>query len=126
MYKVFYVDKLNTIQWRNKRKKIFKRDNYNCTVCGSGKNLEVHHTYYYDDHTDPWKYPNKSLLTLCEKCHLEYHKGFEVEIRSKPKPKKGKKVLQKHKKQKHISLAEFQMIRGLRTKKRHISKNKDI
>jgi len=89
--KVSYLDLLNALQWEKKRKKILKRDGYKCTVCGSSKNLRVHHTFYYKNHIKPWEYPDKSLLTLCNDCHYEYHIKVEVEIKESPRLKKKHK-----------------------------------
>ncbi len=68
-----YLKLLRSPKWRRKALQILKRDNYQCTVCGSGEILEVHHTFYYDNYPDPWKYPNESLITICHNCHSNYH-----------------------------------------------------
>ena len=73
-------------KWFKKRSIILKRDNYKCTVCGSDKNLRVHHTFYYKTYVPPWEYPNSSLLTVCEDCHADWHKHHEIEYRKNPKP----------------------------------------
>lgn len=74
-----YRKGLDSPRWAIKRSKILKRDGYKCTVCGSDKNLQVHHTYYVRG-AEPWGYPDDSLLTLCEKCHHEYHEYHELTI----------------------------------------------
>jgi len=124
-----YAELLNNPKWKNKRKKILKRDDYKCTACGGKKNLKVHHTFYFSDYPLPWEYPNKSLLTVCEKCHREYHLTHENQIKNRDEKKK-KKITKKHKvKQikkkkivKQISLAELQMINGLKIRKRNTNK----
>lgn len=51
------------------RKQIFKRDSYKCVVCGSTENLVPHHlTYKNIYHEDP-----RDLVTLCSKCHAIFH-----------------------------------------------------
>lgn len=80
-----YIKTLSSPKWRRKRQQIFKRDHYRCTCCGNDRNLIVHHTFYFADYRDPWKYPNESLLTLCQKCHKEYHEFHENEIRKEKK-----------------------------------------
>ena len=118
--KADYADKLLDPRWIKKREKIIKRDGYRCTVCGAEKDLIVHHTFYYSTYPAPWEYPDNSLLTTCRECHYEYHYHHEVEIRELPKKRKGKaKRLKKAKKKKMISLAEFQMIRGIRIRERN-------
>ena len=119
-----YLDKLKDKRWIKKRKRIIKRDGYKCTVCGSKKNLEVHHSFYYGDFRNPWEYPDESLLTACSKCHLNFHLHSETEIREvKKKGKKKSKAKTKRPKKKRKlkkSLAEYQEIRGLRIRPRNI------
>ena len=85
-----YQEQLQDIRWKKKRNKIFKRDEYKCTVCGSDNQLRVHHTYYTKQRSNPWEYPDNSLLTLCNECHEKYHKEHELTIRSHHK-KSGKR-----------------------------------
>jgi len=82
-----YYKLLKDSRWYRKRKKIFKRDNGKCTVCGTTKNLVVHHTFYYDKDTRPWLYPNSSLITLCKTCHNDWHIHNELVIIKKPPAK---------------------------------------
>lgn len=61
---------LNTVEYREWRKKVFRRDNYRCVLCGYDKGhiLEA-------DHIKSWKdYPELRLSvdngrTLCKLCH---------------------------------------------------------
>lgn len=117
MANIQYTEKLKNKKWIKKRNRIFKRDKYRCTVCGGEKDLQVHHTFYYSDHRDPWLYPDDSLLTVCRKCHLEFHYHHETEIRELKKKRKKQKV-KKKKKRKYISLADQQSKRELRIKSR--------
>jgi hypothetical protein len=96
-----YKEQLLTKDWKYKRFKILKRDSFKCTVCGSKKELRVHHTYYYKNFVSPWLYPDSCLLTVCEKCHLEFHMNCEVEVRDNPVKKKIIKVRRKNKKNKN-------------------------
>lgn len=102
--KKLYYHLLKNPLWFNKRKKIVERDGNKCTVCGSAKKLEVHHTFYYRDKPVPWKYPDNSLLTLCHKCHVKYHKEHKIEIKDrtikKTKQMFKKKIVVEKKKQK--------------------------
>jgi len=106
-YASFLYDK----RWVKKRNKIFKRDNFKCTVCGSKKNIQVHHTYYYKGMFVPWIYPNDSLLTLCRNCHLKWHRENENIYIDKPikhkgwveRPAKVKPKKKKYKKRKSIA-----------------------
>jgi hypothetical protein len=39
--------------------------------------LHVHHKYYIKDKL-PWDYPDDALITLCAKCHFEFHENNNV------------------------------------------------
>lgn len=49
-----------------------ERDDFKCLSCHSENKLNVHHLYYKHG-MKPWEYSDKSLVTLCEKCHNEIH-----------------------------------------------------
>lgn len=53
-----------------------KRDDYKCQFCWSEKNIEVHHLDRNRKNNDP-----KNMLTLCRKCHREFHQKRNCEKR---------------------------------------------
>lgn len=63
------------ISWR---KLVFSRDMYTCKRCGAhsggGKSirLNAHHIYNWSDHPE-LRYDTDNGITLCEKCHNEFH-----------------------------------------------------
>jgi len=66
---VTYSEKLKDPRWQKKRLKIFERDEWRCQKCFDAESmLAVHHRYYIVDR-EPWDYPDKLLVTLCEDCH---------------------------------------------------------
>lgn len=59
-------------------KGVYERDNYTCQICGqegNGHNLNAHHingyNWYKEGRTDI-----NNGITLCEKCHKEFHKLY--------------------------------------------------
>lgn len=60
-------------------KSVFKRDNYTCDICGFyskwGNGLNAHHLNSYD-----WDKENRTNvdngITLCKKCHLDFHRIY--------------------------------------------------
>jgi len=69
-------EKLKDPRWQKLRLEVFDRDEWACQGCGDSENtLNVHHTYY-EALKEPWEYPLRSFVTLCEECHL-----FEKEDR---------------------------------------------
>lgn len=72
-------------QWKAKRKQILLRDGNKCRSCGSTSFLQVHHRQYHISKSVgvfrlPWKYDNKYLITLCNKCHNAGHTKFRIPI----------------------------------------------
>ena len=89
-----YKDLLENKRWQNKRARIIMRDG-KCTVCGNKYDLCVHHTYYYKIKIDPWRYPDESLLTLCQTCHTKWHMENENIFIDKPLVTSKKKRINK-------------------------------
>jgi hypothetical protein len=59
------------------RLKVYEKDNYTCKCCGDSKggNLNAHHLNGYN-----WDVENRlnidNGITLCEKCHTEFHNKY--------------------------------------------------
>lgn len=80
-----YSDLLHTAEWRNKRERILKRDNYRCVYCGRRHvKLHVHHKYYsaYPNGilVYPWNYPDDAFITLCAYCHQRVHVRKKIKV----------------------------------------------
>lgn len=68
-----YLEQLRKPEWQKKRLKIFERDEWTCTNCGSTHlELHVHHVNYIHS-LKPWEYPDSLLKTLCKSCHEDAH-----------------------------------------------------
>ena len=66
---VAYREKFKDPRWQKCRLKILNRDDWACQLFGDkGSTLHVHHRYYTPK-TDPWEYPDRAFVTLCEDCH---------------------------------------------------------
>lgn len=56
--------------------KCFERDNWTCQKCGvRGGNINAHHIENWKDHPDK-RYNLDNLVTLCEKCHKQFHSKY--------------------------------------------------
>jgi 5-methylcytosine-specific restriction endonuclease McrA len=80
-----YKELLFTKEWQEKRLQILERDSFQCAICNSKDNLQVHHRQYHfskekSEFKPPWDYPNSSLVTLCETCHKKGHSKYNVPI----------------------------------------------
>lgn len=77
-----YNELLSDSRWRRKREKILERDNHCCQWCHSRYNLQVHHKAYHKfpngQKVDPWDYPDRLLITLCNECHKKWHEKYKV------------------------------------------------
>ena len=65
-----YDKYIESEEWKEKREDRIILDGYKCRMCGSAKNLVVHHITYENA-------PNEDmfdLVTLCKTCHNELHK----------------------------------------------------
>lgn len=65
-----YKDYLRSEKWQEKRKERLLQDGYRCQLCGTGKNLEVHHVTYERIGNEKIS----DLVTLCNNCHQFVHK----------------------------------------------------
>lgn len=79
-----YLEKLQDARWLRRRWEILERDGRLCQKCGFNGGirfrdslhqvcdlsqwLEVHHIFYANG-LEPWDYPGKALITLCNACH---------------------------------------------------------
>lgn len=78
----FYKSK----KWADKRAYILMRDRYKCVLCGSAKDLEVHHKVHLspDNIGDYDVALNESnLITLCRECHFAEHKQDRINANKK-------------------------------------------
>lgn len=73
-------------RWKAKRKEIMERDRHKCIICGSDKNLQVHHRQYHFSRSmnifkNPWEYENGLMITMCESCHQKGHRLYKVPVK---------------------------------------------
>jgi 5-methylcytosine-specific restriction endonuclease McrA len=59
--------------YRELRRQILERDNWQCQLCGSRMNLQVHHRKFRSQLGDDSEY---NLITLCHPCHARAHLEF--------------------------------------------------
>lgn len=67
----------NTFENYQWRKDVYERDSYTCQNCGDSKggNLVAHHINSHDIHKDQ-RYDIENGVTLCEKCHKDFHSKY--------------------------------------------------
>lgn len=67
-------ERTKTKAYRNWIKKVFRRDNYTCQICGDNISnfLSPHHLNGYDNFKNQRTDVNNGI-TLCRKCHKEFH-----------------------------------------------------
>jgi len=66
-------DFYESLEWKNTRIEVLKRDKYICQCCGSQASRNVHHLnspmFSPELSLDP-----KNLIVLCDECHKKWHK----------------------------------------------------
>lgn len=71
------------IDFRLWREKVYTRDDYTCKKCGiRGGKLHPHHIENFAYHIDK-RYEVSNGITLCEKCHREFHKLYGLATNDK-------------------------------------------
>lgn len=68
--------------WQDQRKRVFERDKHICRFCKKYIRRPVcHHTYY--GHKKGSSEEFNVLITLCEKCHNNFHKDKKYNRKTK-------------------------------------------
>lgn len=76
---------LECINWR---KEVYKKNRYTCQCCGvkSSKGnhvvLNAHHLYNWHDYEE-LRYDIDNGITLCDKCHIEFHRIYGKRFNNK-------------------------------------------
>ena len=71
----------STYEYRTWRKAVFDRDKYTCQCCGDKSSqgypvtLASHHIKNWNDNPD-CRYDIDNGITLCERCHLDFHSAY--------------------------------------------------
>lgn len=66
---VLYEEYLKTPAWRTKRNHALRLAEFRCSVCGSRRNLQVHHKSY-ERLGREW---DQDLQVVCQTCHANHH-----------------------------------------------------
>jgi 5-methylcytosine-specific restriction endonuclease McrA len=70
--------RLDSSSYKNLCKQVMKRDGWKCQVCGSGRNLHVHHKQLRSQQGGD---EESNLITLCAGCHEGLHHGHLENLR---------------------------------------------
>lgn len=64
-----YKAYLQSPRWQAIRKRLYREYEFKCSMCGSSKNLCVHHITYENLGEEK----DEDLTVLCQKCHRDIH-----------------------------------------------------
>lgn len=67
-----YSLQLEDPRWKSFRKFVFDVRGRKCELCGSEKDLQVHHIHYFKG-LKAWEYSVKDVRILCRECHKRIH-----------------------------------------------------
>jgi 5-methylcytosine-specific restriction endonuclease McrA len=62
--------RLEQQDYQKLREQVLRRDGWRCQLCGSMKNLEVHHKLFRSHSGED---DEENLITLCFDCHSSVH-----------------------------------------------------
>lgn len=67
-------DDMRTLEYKQWRTEVFKRDNFICRICGTtgGRIMNAHHIQRYIDYPEK-RYDINNGVTLCKTCHCLVH-----------------------------------------------------
>lgn len=71
-----YDEYLKSPAWRERRDEVIKMNNNKCYICGSDKDLQVHHRNYNELYNEPYF----DLDCLCRECHFKLHEEFAPSV----------------------------------------------
>lgn len=66
---------ISKAEWADKRKEIRKRDGNICQMCGTEKDLSIHHIV---PRSVGGGNENHNLITLCNDCHEGTHRAYRT------------------------------------------------
>lgn len=73
------------IEYKLWRKAVFARDNWTCQKCEErGGKINVHHIYNFANAAE-LRISVENGITLCKKCHMEFHKIYGIKKTTKRK-----------------------------------------
>lgn len=67
-----YKEQLKDKKWKAFRDFVFEVRGKKCEVCGSEKELQVHHTEYHKN-AKAWEYTCNDVMVVCRECHKKIH-----------------------------------------------------
>ena len=67
-----YSEELKDKRWTKKKIEVWQRYGYQCAICGSKENIDVHHLSY-EKGKKAWEYPTENFIPLCRECHKKVH-----------------------------------------------------
>ena len=75
-------DRHDSLDYKKWRQEVYKRDNYQCQICGSKNKINAHHIYSWKFYPEK-RYDINNGITLCEECHTKIHKKFGYHSKEK-------------------------------------------
>lgn len=68
-------DNRDSAEYKKWRNDVYQKDNFKCVNCGSKDKINAHHIKSWKNYPE-LRYEVSNGITLCEKCHIDYHKQY--------------------------------------------------
>lgn len=62
-------------EYKKWRVLVYKRDHYQCQICGSKKEINAHHLFGWKEYPDK-RFDVNNGITLCKECHIKVHQKY--------------------------------------------------
>lgn len=69
-----YSEYLRSEHWLQTRNLALQRAGYRCQLCGSDRELQVHHNSYQNLGNEA----DRDLIVLCDRCHTRHSEALEI------------------------------------------------
>ena len=91
------INKIEGQQYHWKFQAVVKKlldENKECFICGTHKDLDIHHIKQCKSYNEEYYNPN-NLIVICTKCHKAYHAAYPDHVNAKTFMKYTKDISQR-------------------------------
>ena len=64
-----------SVEYKDWQQSVYKKDHYQCQICGSKKEINAHHLSGWKEYPDK-RFDIDNGITLCKDCHIKVHQKY--------------------------------------------------